>query len=98
MTATVELGERAWEVEWCSSLGEPNEFGEHEHDSFGYSRRYFTTRELAAEYARRVYPSTIGKLGYVEITPVEWTDPYGEGFVSTFRWETCGDSEYYEGE
>lgn len=90
-----ELGDRAWQVEWCISLGEPDEFGEYPPDNWKYKRATFTTKKVADEFARKVYPKDAR--GVVEVYPVEFVDPYDEGLVSTFRWESCGDSEYYDG-
>ena len=90
-----ELGQRGYEVEWCHDL--PTlEDGFADMDAAKYFSKVLPTREKAMAFARNVFPHD--QFGAVTITPVEFTDPYGDNFRHTFRWEPCGDAEYYEGE
>jgi hypothetical protein len=91
------LGDRAYEVEWAYEIP-IDEFGDRDRDAAKYKRRIVSTLEQARAIARRVWPETHAAFGIVEITPVEFTDPYGDSIYKTFRWEPVGDSEFYEGE
>lgn len=92
-----ELGQRGFEVEWAYELP-LNEFGDADLDAAKYKRVIVETIKRARQLAREVWPQTNGVLGVVQITPVELVDPFGDNLRSTFRWEACGDSEFYEGE
>ena len=91
-----ELGDRAFRVEWAYELP-VNEHGDCEPDLAKYRARIVATVERAREIAKQVWPETHNAYGVVEITPVEFTDPYEENIRGTFRWEYCGDTEHYEG-
>ncbi len=93
-----ELGDKAYEVEWADNLPIDPETGDAELDAVKYKRRIVKTLELARELAKRYWPETTKAFGVVEITPVEFIDPYEENIYRLFRWEACGDSEFYEGE
>jgi hypothetical protein len=89
------LGTRAWEVEWCDRC-DKDEGGDTDLDSAHYITRIFISRDAADAYAEKVFPVDV--FGCVAITPVELTDPYGDDIHSTFIWEACGESYWYEGE
>jgi hypothetical protein len=88
-----ELGDRAFEVEWCFHL--PRfEDGTCDIDGAKHKRRFARTIEDAFAIAREVYPQD--KFGSVTITPVEWIDPYKEGIRQLYRWEYVGDSKHFD--
>lgn len=93
-----ELGDRAYEVEWADYLPLNPETGDAELDLVQYKRRIVRSIDSARKVARQVYPDSTRAFGVVMITPVEFTDPYGDNIYRTFRWEAIGDTEYYEGD
>ena len=89
-----ELGDKAFEVEWCSVLPR-NKNGDAEPDLATYEFRVLDTYDAALAFAKSIYPKD--QWGSVRITPVEFVDPFGDGIKRTFRWEPIGDSEFFEG-
>lgn len=91
---TIELGRRAWEVEWCSDLGPLDECGDTNIDSWVYKRRICATREAAIKLAKKMLP--LDKVGAVAVTEVEFIDPYGDNIYRTFRWEYVSETEHIQ--
>lgn len=96
MATAIKLGDRAFRVEWAYELP-VNECGDSLPDEAKYRRVTVTTLKRAREIARAKWSETHKAFGVVEITEVEFVDPYEENIPRTFRWEECGDTEYYEG-
>lgn len=89
------LGDRAFEVEWCYELP-LDEFGDANLDCAKQAVRYVPTHEEALAVAKKVFPKD--QFGSVRITPVEYTDPFGDRVPSTYLWEAHGESEFYDGD
>ena len=58
-------------------------------DRARFSTLIISEPERVIEEARKVYP--MDKFGAVRITPVIFTDPYGENIPRTFEWEAASD-------
>ena len=89
----MELGDRAFEVEWCSDIPR-DEFGDMLPDAATYHCRILRSREAAERIAREVLPRDA--FGSVRITPVVRVDPFGDRIPATYLWEPCGESEFIE--
>ncbi len=85
-----ELGDRAWQVCWTTDVP-LDENGDSLIDMGKDCTKTFRTEEAARKFSRKLLDEEIDYFGCPMIYPVEWTDPYEEGFVSTFRWEAIGD-------
>lgn len=99
MTTTKQsrrLGDRGFEVEWCTKVFVEDDGCTGNPDRDTYKRRVVETRDQALALAKEVYPED--GHGCVVVTPVEWVDPYGDGIPRTFHWDYCGDSLHYSGD
>ena len=91
-----ELGDRAFEVEWCIEIPNYPDSEDRDIDNAKYRRRIVATKDDALSLAKEVYPQD--QFGAVTVTPVEFIDPYEENIPKTFRWDYCGDSLHYSGD
>jgi len=91
-----QLGERAFEVEWCSEIPIDPVTQDRNLDAAVYHVKICRTAEEALAFAKTVYPQD--QFGSVAITPVELQDPYGRDIRRTFAWEYVGDSIHYDGQ
>lgn len=89
------LGDRGFMVEWCIETP-TDENGDTEPDLWKYKRRVLSELSAAMSFAKLAFIEAV--TGVVEVYPVEFVDPYGDGIRKTFKWECVGDSEYYNGE
>ena len=92
------LGDRKYLVEWCIEVPCDTDSGERLVDEAKCRRKIVNSYEEALDLAAEKMPETVVLFGprAVEITEVEYVDPYGDNLPWTFRWEPCGDTVYYD--
>lgn len=96
------IGDTCWLVEWCSEavLDEDGQF-DHDATTNKEHTRRFASKAEAEQFAREVYPQTVGVFGVVSYHPVEFV-PYAEEdadlYPSVGYWKETADSEHYDGE
>lgn len=88
-----KIGQKAWEVEWCSKVLLIKGKNALDLDSAIYHSKVFFDIGHARTYAEKVYPRDF--FGLVIITPLEAEDEYDTGEVT--GWKVIGEREYYDG-
>lgn len=89
---TKSIGQKAWEVEWCSEVPLIPGTKDADMDQAKYHVALFPNVGLARSFAKRILPKDW--FGSVRLTPMEAVDEYDIGRAT--GWEPCGETEHIE--